>query len=216
MFAEQIYPDNQTSSLAASPVRTLARLVLDRVCAAHGVGFTWNWSASFATLDPGLLCWRTLQMSLFEAQNALLPDFPPQGMTASGSLYPLRQLSRTFVVDGSMWGTPTATDRYARKPPATYKVTPAGITKYITAGTNGSQMRLGQQVAIVEQHAGAACNPEWQLNPQWVEQLMGFPDNWTAISGPPGAGNRRLRTNHPGLRRTSRHAQLAYSLSATR
>ena len=70
---------------------------------------------------------------------------------------------RTYV---HMWPTPTARDSKGANGPA-----------HLVNGTGRKHTdQLANRVAIVENF------PHGQLNPEWVEWLMGFPIGWTELS----------------------------------
>lgn len=89
-------------------------------------------------------------------------DFPISGMTVGGRLSRPPQLEpRTSAKDGFYWPTPTAQDFKKR-------------------GPNSKQQGLSN-VVFYPQHRQTLKNPTGQLNPTWVEWLMGYRTGWTEL-----------------------------------
>ena len=79
-----------------------------------------------------------------------------------------------------MWPTPTARD---------YK----GGRKFKTLKANGRNETNGLNDAV-----NYTVGKTAQLNPEWVEALMGFPSGWTEPDGPPLSGNHSTTGSRPG------------------
>lgn len=176
-----------TSYTAASPVRTLAALAVEKVYPGHSRDCGLNWPVSSASLDPERLCWRTYQRSRRVGERRLLPSLPHWGMTESGSLFRLITLEvPSTEFDGFMWVAPTTTDiRVRQAKVGGYIRRPSG--QVAQANMYQSAMRLSQHVKLVEaafcgnpvdQKGGALVKGE--INPRWVECLMGLPQGWTS------------------------------------
>jgi hypothetical protein len=105
-----------------------------------------------------------------------------------------------------LWPTPTATDGgsgrinrsaspHAKARPTLAMMARKGLWPTPThrdykSGT-GAQARSGHQPPLTDVLPG-------NLNPEWVEALMGLPIGWTALSGPLPKINRKRRGNQRG------------------
>ena len=118
---------------------------------------------SFGKWDQGSSCWRTYQVSLWHL-DTLEPwseNWLKQGMIVSGVAYRLRPLApRISVGGGGVWPTPDSnTSSYAGK----------------GYGLNLRQAVQNRHTPDLPTQVGG------QLNPRWVEWLMGLPIGWTAL-----------------------------------
>ena len=91
--------------------------------------------------------------------------------------------SLTDAVVRERWPTPTARD---------------GDPKRGSPSRESAQRRLDKGKRNIED-ALAASGATGQLNPRWVEWLMGFPDEWTVCdaSATPSSGNKRRSRSKP-------------------
>lgn len=156
-----------------------------------------KWHASFARWDPTTSLWRTPQCSLFEGWDVFSETWPRWGMmrdgecsepvtqarrtdeNASGLLptpsascdskpspkwNPASQSGRSLATRAllNIWPTPTASDAKGSSP--------ASLTR--KDGRTRANDRLDHR--MMAEHGG-------KLNPTWVEKLMGWPKNWTAL-----------------------------------
>ena len=201
-------PDTQTSIMGGSPVETLAGLVIAAVCEVTSLDYGTISPDLLAQLDRESWSWRTCQTSFPWAEPPLLRTLPAWGMAVSGSLFRLTPLAaRNIENAGSLWVTPTATDTKVRT-----------VGKYIRRKSGHiaqdnpyrSAMRVSQHVKAVEQELATGQPVAGELNPRWVEMLMGLPPRWasgyTVSRQVPGGV--RIRTNPPGLRRRLRAGRL--------
>ena len=170
----------------------------------HAVDYGQSFTESFANYDPDTSSWRTSQACLLGGWAEYLATFPPSGTMRSGRCY-RRQMSahRTSEKGSLSWPTPRAADyRGATKPsPVTAKRVEEGkanlpealqenrrtwptprASEWKGTGPLGSKSHghrlkkkyLDATVQEAEQITG-------QLNPTWVEWLMGFPSGWTDL-----------------------------------
>jgi len=127
-----------------------------------------TWQGSLARLDPSTSLWRTAQFSLLEDLELSLQTFPTWGSMRNGALYQLPMLVQTISVkefgleQKQMWPTPVARD---------YKDT--GTKESLTKAFN-KRDSPGLALTIGAQLGG-------QLNPTFVEWVMGFPLGWTDL-----------------------------------
>ena len=160
-----------------------------------------------ATLDQGSSSWKMLQTSFDWAAPMLLEVLPKSGMTVSGRLYLLNNAEHpTLDVGGSALPTPTASDA---GPAAilnentnivfTGKGTPRKVSNN---GVNGSlglartvmllptpsahehkyRLKGNSQASKCLEARARRTGKDFQLNPQFVEEMMGFPIGWTDLN----------------------------------
>jgi hypothetical protein len=201
-----------TSSRAASRARTLATLESRQGLTEPDQDYGLNTSESFASYDPDTCLWRTSQLSLFGGWEPFSETWPRSGMTVSGSAYRQLPLARRIAVTASsLWPTPRSSpneNRQTRPTPSQLTgkhgmnlatavnlwPTPSasdgnegkGIRRGVTRtgklpSGQKAQIDLSQAVKIEARDSGQVATG--QLNPTWVEWLMGFPLGWTDLEG---------------------------------
>ena len=126
-----------------------------------------NLSESFASADPVTSYWKTSQRCFQSKTEGIWAQFsgsfPKAGMMRSGKLYRHPQWVRhTCVKEFSLLPTPVASDH---KSATSQSVSQAIIHR-------GKSPRLGEYVA---------AQTPGQLNPEFVEWLMGFPIGYTEL-----------------------------------
>jgi hypothetical protein len=124
-------------------------------------------SMSFAEYDHDTHTWRTYQVSLLTLmQDEYTGTWPIAGMIVDGVAYPLpKQERRIAEIDGGLWPTPAARD-------------------YRSQHADNSESFMERQnhprgVNLVEELQRQGIRG--QLNPTWVEWLMGWPIGWTDL-----------------------------------
>ena len=167
-------------------------------------------------------------MSLFEAESELLPTLPRWGMWADGVLYrlPTPELHTAASV-GGVWPTPIASDSPNRQAPNNPIILSTGLLKHRLGDlTHGKTARLSETVkfwstpmasdwkrgkrseaSYEKRHAPSLPDTvqhmhqksDLTLNPDWVEQMMGYPVGWTNLDSPPGRINLNIRGKRHGL-----------------
>lgn len=137
---------------------------------------------SFARYDPGSCSWRTLQGSLLSEWEPLSETWPRSGMTRSGIVYRRPSSVPPIYGNGSfLWPTPQAHDSH-----------PGRAERVGRHGTKHGGRDLADWVArwptpTANRWSGLQSHGRnallGQLNPEWVEWLMGYPIGWSASAG---------------------------------
>jgi len=143
-----------------------------------------NTTESFANYDPDTSSWRTCQACLLTVWTVFSETWPKSGTMRSGRCYRQRTWGhRTSDGESSLWPTPAQDSVSMRK--NKYKQGGMPLTTAVMmwhtptrgdsrgAGPNQHTATLGRD--IKQKHGG-------QLNPTWVEWLMGFPPGWTDLN----------------------------------
>lgn len=141
--------------------KTSATLEQERAFQASAVACGMSTPDLLANYDPERSSWRTQQLCLIEGLTEFSQTWPRSGMMRSGTAYQLPSLVRVTdaTVSGS-WPTPLASEGKG------------GIQKnLLTTRPSGARRQIGLRDVL-------GGHP----NPQWLEWLMGFPDNWTELS----------------------------------
>lgn len=151
---------------------------------------------SSAYYDPASSLWKTYQVCLVEEWETFSETWPPSGTMRNGKAYPRPPLvPRTSVIessslrtpDGGFWRTPYAGmgERGPKSPENYYRSIKRGKQVFLAeqvrmwptpraqSSTGTGPTRLGHKEDLQTRVGG-------QLNPTWVEWLMGFPAEWTA------------------------------------
>lgn len=171
-------------------------------------GKSTEYLASFSPMDTKCQSWswKTSQTSFEWADPTLLEVLPKSGMTVSGRLYLLNNVEHpTLDVGGSALPTPTASDA---GPAAILNVntnivfTGKGTPRKVSNnGVNGSlglartvmllptpsahehkyRLKGNSQASRCLEARARRTGKDFQLNPQFVEEMMGFPIGWTDL-----------------------------------
>lgn len=148
-------PNEWIAFMRGSLARTLALLENKQVLGKeHARGFTVKSCELLASLDPATSSWKMSPQLKATALTKLSKTWPSWGMTVDGCVYehPMSG-QRITAIDGSLWPTPTAHNSREGGYPAEH----TRNTPTLSAKAGG------------------------KLNPQWVEWLMGWPINHTAL-----------------------------------
>ena len=162
-----------------------------------------KWRGWLAKYDPDSCSWRTAQCSLLEDLNECLETLPRSGMTRDGLLWELPMLAHhTSETESGLaqksppppiWTTPTAHMSKETNAPSEHQRN----TPTLTAQVNWPTPRARDYKGATSQDAmekaakrgfgpdlpekAAAMSGGGQLNPNWVEWLMGWPLGWTDL-----------------------------------
>lgn len=199
------------SSVAAFPVRICpsqakepAWRVIDPACFSR-------WPGSFGSWCPASSSWRTCQRLLVGGWMSYSGPWPLSGTMRAGEVCEHQRWVRPTVESGgsASAGWPTAAKwdghdslltlskagwlcravRWRRKkirgtPNVQYPLTIAVRFNLLRADAMKRVDDLSRAEAVAPEHF--YLDGEQQLNPDWVESLMGFPPGWTSLdAGPP-------------------------------
>ena len=155
-----------------------------------------KWLASFVKYDHDSSLWRTHQCSLLGDLDEFLETWPQWGLMRNGECWEQRTLEQT--IRGTEFGslerlpTPQASDIKLKPTSASWKA--KGGINYSLANpeiqakwpTPLSTENRANRVKRENHHNGLtqavlATQNGGQLNPMWVEWLMGWPLGWTDL-----------------------------------
>lgn len=193
-----------TQSAAGSHARTSALPEKAQGCLGNEAGFGGNTPVLLASFDPSSLLWKTSQRCFIEGLATFSETWPRSGMTRNGIAYQLPPLVRLTdeIASGSL-PTQSASGFEIADVPALLARRQRQKEKHKNG--NGFGLTLAQFVKVqmfptptARDWKSEVCSPEvkarrdsetrgktlpWvvggQLNPEWVEWLMGFPLGWT-------------------------------------
>jgi hypothetical protein len=172
-----------TSFLADFPARTLAELAPAPESKAHEAGFGWKWPASFAKYSPQTSSWKTRQCSLLGDLEPYSETWPRWGSMRDGEcLEHITPELPTSEKEFGFWPTIRASDgeRGGRgdliqavrgNPNRHFKM----YSTPVADDTGHRKKRYAQGGTALSMQVGG------QLNPTWIEWLMGWPSRWTAL-----------------------------------
>ena len=177
-----------TSSMAASHARTLALQALESAWTASARGFSGKSKDLSKKYSHVMSFLKTCQRSGRVACQMFVEHLPPSGMIVAGRLYQPQKLElRTLEKDGScLLPTPSACSvgtnlggaagRVGKVRPSLQTMARKNLWPTATARDwkSGSMGTQGNSRPLSEQVGG-------QLNPTWVEWLMGYRAEWTVL-----------------------------------
>ena len=166
----------------------------------HAVDYGQSFTESFANYDPDTSSWRTSQGCLLTGWAEFSETWPTSGTMRNGRCY-RRQMSahRTSEKGSSSWPTPTARDwkqpgKNGRWRDGKLQLDtldravqqwPTPSVRDHKGGYIGGRIRDGKisrdTLDVAVQHTDNKEKTGGQLNPTWVEWLMGFPSGWTDL-----------------------------------
>ena len=169
-----------TSYMAASHAKTSASQDLEKAWRESEADYFSKSYALSMKLDRNSSSWKTSQQSLLEDFQRSPQKLPKEGMIVDGALYPLRKSEPLIKEkDGGCLPTPTVYGNYNKK--GASKKSGDGLATYVkmfpTPDANNQGARKnqnGHQYTLQDAVGG-------QLNPMWVEWLMGYPAGWTEL-----------------------------------
>jgi len=169
-----------------------------------GVGFGKNTSEPFARFDRGSYSWKTYQHSLTGGLILFSETWPRSGTMQNGIASQLPVLvPLTDGIESSSWATPNTLDsmppksqkalmkeatvtRPGRLKPANLRDQVSNMHMWPTPKEQDSRAahwdRGKSNLGEVIQGMHRTKGDNGQLNPTWVEWLMGFPLGWTELN----------------------------------
>jgi len=142
-----------------------------------------------AKYDQNTRLLKTFQLSLFEAEPESLEILPQSGMTRNGKLWEQTTWAHhTGENESGLWPTPTQDSVNERTKEYSQGGTPLtmAVKKFPTPQTKDADFgAYSAETRIAGGHQVMLCNlvkddsKSGQLNPQFVEWLMGYPIGWT-------------------------------------
>ena len=176
----------RTSLAEGFPAKTLALPAKEKASKkGTGLAFSMNLCAYAAKYNPDSSSWRTSQGSLFTQEPIEYSEnWPVWGLMLDGKLFPHPMLEQiTGDSESGLWPTPRANDAEKRGQISDdpRNGLPGGVENFPTPqssdwkGPNNSNS--GSQSSN-----GLATKAGGKLNPTWVEWLMNFGSEWTALN----------------------------------
>lgn len=133
--------------------------------------FAW-----FANYNRESLCWKTWQRCLLGDWIEFSGRWPRSGLMRNGIAYRLPPLvPRSYARECLLWPTPVASDsRFC------FNITGnrTNATRKMADGKRPSGATIGSQLIWDKDVVFMGCGI---LNPQFLEQLMGYPIEWTDL-----------------------------------
>lgn len=165
----QVSNDHRLTSSAADSPASRSVTPASNLESPTNDGDGHGWQMSFAQFDPDTCSWRTSQLS-FEMpglSEPSLPTFTPSGSMRNGRLFERRTLVHPAPVNGSTcWPTPRAA------------MGSHGIC-WSRAESGDHRWQLEDFLAWQFIIAGNKRVSGYNVNPTWLDWLMGFPTKWT-------------------------------------
>lgn len=170
------------ASVEASPAKTSATPATVLALKVPDLDFGPNTSDSFATYDPNSSSWRTSQRCLLEGWEQFSETWPRAGMTQSGSAS--RRPPLVPLISGTEFGylpTPDkslgAFEGFSR---GSHGMDANTLFLKETVGERPSGARIGSSIRWCPEFIREWLRTGGDINPVWLERLMGFPDNHSA------------------------------------
>jgi hypothetical protein len=184
--------------LAVFPARTSAPQAREPESRVSDPDCGWKWPESSVKYDPASRSWKTRQCSLLGGLDEFSETWPLWGSMRDGECWARPTLAPRISATGyGLWPTPTATlgtkggritPRKGREGGTLIEAvshrmfpTPCATdwkTGYRIDTEAGKAQREARSKPLRDHSA-----PGGQLNPTWVEWLMGWPLGWTDLGG---------------------------------
>jgi hypothetical protein len=175
-------PSESTLSVEGSHVRTLARQGTGQESKESEADCGPNTSALFARYDPATSSWRTSQRCLETGWEQFSATWPRAGLTLSGNAYRLRPLVPLISATG--FGYLPTPDRSMGDLRGGLTRDKDALTCYrkVTTGRRPSGANIGSSLRWCPEYIREWLRTGGDINPEWIEVLMGFPIGWTAVA----------------------------------
>lgn len=186
---------------AAFPARTSAQQGRAQASTENAPASGLNLLGSLARWDRDSCSWRTPQCSLVEGLDEFSETWPRWGSMRSGVCWGRTMPELHTSENGSgYWPTPRATDGSHGGPnqrgrePRSYFLTPRATDTGKGEGSETFVKRMGDRTEDCFQSLPSQVGG--QLNPPWVEWLMGWPIGWTDLKPLETARSRKWPHSH--------------------
>jgi len=175
----------------ANPSRSRRTSVkANKTNATYGRGF----ETPLAIYDPVTSSWKTYKDTYPWAELPSLEKLPVSGIASNGVLFPRQPLARFIdVIVSSLWPTPRAStamgedltnvaERLQKGKPYKGRLEEA-LALWPTPVARGGLDGGAHSRATMKKLEGTSYEvpKTGQMNPVWVEWLMGFPEEWTDL-----------------------------------
>lgn len=199
MYGSLIHPNTPaswTASMQAFHARTLALLVSKQVLAkGQDRVFIEKSCELLAQLDPATSSWKMSPQLSQKALTKLSKTWPAWGMTQGGCAYG-HPMSGHLIkeTDGLHWLTPTVCGNYNRK--GASATSGDGLATAVNRWPTPTAHNAKEGAYPAEYTLNTptlASRVGGQLNPLWVEWLMGWPIGWTDLKQSETAKSRSKR-----------------------
>ena len=179
---------------ADSRVRTYHLPGMAQESTGRDLAYGVKWRESSAKYDLGSSTWKTHLCLWEEDLHWSSVTLPKWGMTRSGALFQHPTLERPISVTAfGLLPTPMAGDsRRGDCSSERQRRSPSAVSAFRTWPTPVASMAKGSSPAALIRKSGATRSNDrldhavmasdgGQLNPEWVEWLMGWPIGWTEL-----------------------------------
>ena len=158
----------------ASPAKESARPTQKgQGCQTLAPDYGQSMPVFLASYDRATCSWRTSQACLGAGLTTFSGTWPRSGMMRNGTAYQLPPLvPLTSEIGSGLWPTPTASHFGAQD--VERLLARREECRVRNRNGNGFGLTLQQWVSVT-------YGPEYILNPEFSEWLMGYPAGWTAI-----------------------------------
>ncbi len=179
------------SYLEDSRVRTLAALERGQESKDKKVECGRNSQELLARYDLSTSLWRTAQCSLLEDLEQFLETWPRWGSMRNGACYPQPMLEQTIrETESGLWPTPIASGggggtninnpRGIHQGNSLASAVKLSLGKWPTPTAHMAK-EMNSPSEALRDTPSLASRVGGQLNPMWVEWLMGWPLGWTDL-----------------------------------
>lgn len=176
------------------PAKTSAQPGMALESTESEAGYGAKWQGSFARYDRRLSKWKTVQCSLLEGLDEFSETWPRWGSMRNGVSY-LRRIPALPICESAsgLWQTPVADDAVNRKAGKwNSRGEPKLSAEVMLWPTPVASMSKGSSPAALTRRDGqdrsndrldhaVMASDGGQLNPDWVEWLMGWPIGHTDL-----------------------------------